>query len=204
MYKIYINERPLVLISSKEAKKYPYGSGILRFPYPGKPKFLLNYLDFMEKNSKFDEVVLFSDDEKAIFKDLKTVAKPVKAAGGIVKNDKGELLTIYRRGFWDLPKGHIDKGEKKRETAYREVKEETGIRTLKVFDQVGITYHLFKTTKWKLKISYWYSMHSNQIDLIPEVREDIFKAKWIAPDDFLRNYTMYASIRDLLTKRLRN
>ena len=37
--------------------------------------------------------------------------KKLIAGGGLVQNDKGELLLIYRRGKWDLPKGKLDAGE---------------------------------------------------------------------------------------------
>lgn len=37
------------------------------------------------------------------------------------------LLLHYPSGHWDLPKGHIEKGESEHETAARELLEETGI-----------------------------------------------------------------------------
>jgi 8-oxo-dGTP pyrophosphatase MutT (NUDIX family) len=33
--------------------------------------------------------------------------KIIEAAGGVVKNGRGEILFIFRRGKWDLPKGKI-------------------------------------------------------------------------------------------------
>ena len=40
------------------------------------------------------------------------MGKPIIiAGGGIVTNELGELLMIFRRGKWDLPKGKLDKGE---------------------------------------------------------------------------------------------
>src|SRR6476661_1663707 len=35
----------------------------------------------------------------------------IEAAGGIVQNDRKDLLFIFRRGKWDLPKGKMEKGE---------------------------------------------------------------------------------------------
>ena len=51
----------------------------------------------------------------------------IEAAGGLVINRKGEYLFIYRNDKWDLPKGKLEKGERKRQGAVREVEEECGI-----------------------------------------------------------------------------
>lgn len=37
------------------------------------------------------------------------------------------LLVRERSGFWVFPKGHMEDGESERETALREIKEETGL-----------------------------------------------------------------------------
>ncbi|MEK9830598.1 MAG: NUDIX hydrolase, partial [Schleiferiaceae bacterium] len=37
--------------------------------------------------------------------------KALTAAGGWVKNGRGEVLWIYRLGHWDLPKGKLESGE---------------------------------------------------------------------------------------------
>jgi hypothetical protein len=34
--------------------------------------------------------------------------KTIIAAGGLVFNELNELLMIFRRGKWDLPKGKLD------------------------------------------------------------------------------------------------
>jgi len=47
-------------------------------------------------------------------------------AGGLVTNENNELLMIFRRGKWDLPKGKADEGETVEACALREVEEETG------------------------------------------------------------------------------
>ena len=42
-------------------------------------------------------------------------------------NERGEFLSIYRNGVWDLPKGKLEKGEDFQSAAVREVEEETGM-----------------------------------------------------------------------------
>ena len=50
----------------------------------------------------------------------------IEAAGGVVVNDCGQWLMIRRNGRWDLPKGHLECGERIEECAAREIEEETG------------------------------------------------------------------------------
>jgi len=47
-----------------------------------------------------------------------------------------------KREYWDLAKGHIEKGEEEKDTVFREVREETGLKDIKLFDgfREGIRY----------------------------------------------------------------
>ena len=56
----------------------------------------------------------------------------IKAGGGLVKNEKGEVLFMFRKGKWDLPKGKLDPGETMDACAVREVMEETGVSGLSI------------------------------------------------------------------------
>ncbi len=40
---------------------------------------------------------------------------------------------------WTIPKGHVEEGERLEETAIREIREETGLRDLRVLDHLGKT-----------------------------------------------------------------
>lgn len=67
-----------------------------------------------------------------------------RAAGAIIIRREGKhtyfLLLEYPRvsdssdTYWDLPKGHIEKGEKEIDTAKREVLEETGLNDVVIID----------------------------------------------------------------------
>lgn len=71
-----------------------------------------------------------------------------------------KYLYIFRRGFWDLPKGKQEKGEDIRDTALREVQEETGLKHLTLGEELPTTYHLIrrKHAGLALKECVWYSM----------------------------------------------
>jgi len=63
-------------------------------------------------------------------------------AGGIVfrRNQKGgiEILLIQdAKDRWTIPKGHIEEGESSKETAAREIGEETGLQEMKVLNWLG-------------------------------------------------------------------
>ncbi len=62
-------------------------------------------------------------------------------AGGVVyreKDGKIEMLLIQdSRNRWTIPKGHIEKGETAKQTAAREVREETGLKDVVVKGYLG-------------------------------------------------------------------
>ena len=155
----------------------------------------------LEKGTSYESIVLFDDSADNIFEDLKLVAKPIVAAGGIVFNDKGKLLVIFRKGFWDLPKGGLNSMETKKQAAVREVMEETGLAKLELGAKAGKTYHIFRNkTERNMKVSHWYYMKANQVKLIPQEKEMIFDVKWIDPGKFFQTHLIFASVEDLLKK----
>jgi ADP-ribose pyrophosphatase YjhB (NUDIX family) len=126
----------------------------------------------------------------------------IKAAGGLVLNVENDLLMIFRRGHWDLPKGKLDPGETLAECALREVSEETGLTNIQLQHELITTYHTYhENGKLILKESYWYQMKvtSNQ-QLIPQATEDIQQAIWAdenKTNDCLKN--AFPSIVDVVT-----
>jgi len=202
MYKIYINNTPLFLCSREELPNRPAADErnmIAR--YPGKSKLLLSYADMLEKSSRFDTVTLYAKKYDQLVKDFFSNYKLIEAAGGVVFNEKEQILAIYRRGSWDLPKGKIDKGETPPQAALREVEEETGIQQLELGEIIAETYHTYRHHKHGrvLKRTYWYKMTAPTQELTPQAEEDIEIAQWITLQELLQNdRKLYGSIRDML------
>lgn len=125
----------------------------------------------------------------------------IKAGGGLIENENGDVLMILRRGFWDLPKGKLDAGETIEECAVREVNEETGLTNIKLVKPLTITYHTYEQGSHHiLKESHWFLMKGNSSEaLIPQTEEDILEIKWV-PKNELGQYIpkAYPSIADVL------
>ena len=126
----------------------------------------------------------------------------ITAAGGLVQNSNGEFLLMYRRGFWDLPKGKLDLGESIPDCAVREVREETGLQSLELGPFICTTTHPYFDTwlnKDVVKHTHWFSMLSLANDtLVPQTEEDIEKLVWVTvPElpEYLNN--TYPTIRDV-------
>lgn len=107
----------------------------------------------------------------------------IQAGGGLVLNEQNELLFIFRRGSWDLPKGKVDSGETIEACALREVEEETGVGNLTLVDFLGITQHQYFDPYLQeevIKESHWYIMTVKGVPtLIPQTEEDITDIKWV-------------------------
>ena len=114
------------------------------------------------------------------------MSSQIIAAGGLVTNPKGEILWIFRRGFWDLPKGKLDEGETIQTCAVREVAEETGISNIQLHDMLCFTNHLYFDTYLNEEVSkrtYWFHMTiPNLQEGIPQLTEDIEKIEWLSLD----------------------
>jgi 8-oxo-dGTP pyrophosphatase MutT (NUDIX family) len=114
------------------------------------------------------------------------MSSQIIAAGGLVTNPKGEILWIFRRGFWDLPKGKLDEGETIQTCAVREVAEETGISNIQLHEMLCFTNHLYfdkYLNEEVIKRTYWFYMTiPNMQEGIPQLTEDIEKIEWLALD----------------------
>ena len=124
--------------------------------------------------------------------------KRVKAAGGYVVRpgtEEPEVLLIFRKGVWDLPKGKRDAGETIEACALREVREEVGIETLHLGPAVGTTIHGYERGgRYHVKTTYWFVMHTPETHFRPQAIEGIEAVAWV-PWQEAQQRLGYATLR---------
>ncbi len=105
-----------------------------------------------------------------------------KSAGAIIfRIEKGEplyLLLHYpssakaKEEYWDLAKGHIEKGEEERDTVLREIQEETGLSNVKLLPGFREEIHYwFQSGKQKISktvVFYLVKTRQKEVAVSPE------------------------------------
>jgi 8-oxo-dGTP pyrophosphatase MutT (NUDIX family) len=167
--KIFLGEKSIKL-SDHLVESTSENDKVIQF---NSKKKLKKVLQEFAKNEKARGLTIYSGQDKELKSSFLSLFKIVEAAGGLVKNEKGESLFIFRRGKWDLPKGKIivrsgtpdpplwqidqafprvttkiKKEQSKIKEPYdkaaiREVMEETGLLNISIVRQVGYTYHIY-------------------------------------------------------------
>jgi 8-oxo-dGTP pyrophosphatase MutT (NUDIX family) len=195
MYKVFINGKPLIFSPQRFSTL-----NLLEVNGEESKKKLLTIIEKMEDGTFSNGLEIVSDDIAKIYEEFKSFYKPIAAAGGIVKKDD-KILVIYRLGKWDLPKGKMEDGESKEESALREVEEECGVTALKIVDKLPEIIHTYILKGQRiLKTTYWFEMTTDFSGIMkPQTEEDISIVKWVDKEgmkEVLAN--TYPSIKELL------
>ncbi|WP_345989758.1 NUDIX domain-containing protein [Chryseobacterium sp. Chry.R1] len=172
MYKVFVNEKKLLL--SKQSENLEKN-----VRYENFTTFEIA-LDLLE-NTSVKELNVFGDDIDTIWKEFQSLFRIIEAAGGLVNNSKSEMLFIKRLGKWDLPKGKMEKGESREESAVREIEEETGLKDVELVKFINTTYHIYVERNGEkiLKCTHWFEMNFNGEDTSkPQIEEGITEVAW--------------------------
>lgn len=215
MYKIFINEVAVYLVSEqkwRQVQSVYLNESAQEYHHVNKDFDFGSFIEKAESAEHQKDLLLIHQnlqELKDLFFSNYTI---VLAAGGVVLNEKDEVLIIFRRGMWDLPKGKVDKGETIPSAAKREVLEETGLEEVEMIkpvyvedlDQETTLHTYFEKGKRILKETYWYEMRSRgSNDTVPEAREGIEKAIWVKRNELEPYYhKTYRSLQDIIGKYL--
>ncbi|MEI8278953.1 MAG: NUDIX domain-containing protein [Bacteroidota bacterium] len=201
--KVYYNNKPLILTNDKQQyiKEHPIAAGYMSFT----GAFARNYRLAFQHLEKLTSLGAIIEDisSRSLHQELHNLYSPVDAGGGVVLNEAGSVLMIYRRGKWDLPKGKRDPGEEITHCSIREVCEETGLKNIVLGNKICDTFHVYAQNRESLlKRTAWYKMTASSSEILtPQKEENILEARWIAPAD-LGPIVMksYEAIREVLTQ----
>ena len=98
-----------------------------------------------------------------------TISEVVRepTSGGMVfrrnpKNNEIEILLIQdAKDRWTIPKGHIEEGETAKQTAEREIREETGLQEMNVLNWLGkINFRYRRATSLVLMTTEIFLVHA--------------------------------------------
>jgi 8-oxo-dGTP pyrophosphatase MutT (NUDIX family) len=107
-------------------------------------------------------------------------------------------------GLWALPKGHVDGAEDPRETAVREVEEETGVRGEATAKLGDVKYFYVRDGVRIFKIVSFYLVHyvEGALGELPEAfRHEVADTRWL-PLDEAPKLLAYKGEREMAEKAL--
>jgi len=202
MYKIYLNDNPIYILKPEKLNQLSDNETI-KIIYEKDLKGFKKLFADLISGHKINKIFILTNNTAILFKKLKSEISQITAGGGMVLNEKNELLMIKRHNRWDLPKGKQEKGEKIQDTALREVQEECGINELKIIRKLKPTYHIYQEKDtWILKKTCWYQMFSSDLKVPePQTVESITQVLWLNKKGVLKNMSnTYPNISELLNR----
>lgn len=200
-YTIYFGDKPFYITPHMNERLYALttwgGTIIVNQPNEGAIIQCIHDLD----RTDAEAVIILTNKVDHYWSTFREQFKLVDAAGGVVTNKHNELLAIYRRNKWDLPKGKKDSGEDLAECAVREVKEETGLHHLDLGDLICTTFHTYhEKGSHVLKSTHWWHMYAKEGQKVtPQTEEDIEAIKWLKDDELSEIFAnTYPAIKDVI------
>jgi 8-oxo-dGTP pyrophosphatase MutT (NUDIX family) len=125
------------------------------------------------------------------------------SSGGVVFRKSSSqvfylLLGFKRRNIWCLPKGLIEPGESEIDAATREVREETGVNSLKLVDKIGVIRYQFGYRDKRFdKTVHFFLFETDQVETTVGTEHDMYS--WLPYDKAVLALS-YPNERDILEK----
>ena len=113
-------------------------------------------------------------------------------AGSVILNHKNEILLIFRKGKWDLPKGKVSKKGKLLSVAINESIEETGLKkkNLKLIKPLSKSSSVKKDG---IILDYWFLLEyeGKKLELKPQTEEGISDYRWVSKKNIIKYYPYF-------------
>ena len=111
------------------------------------------------------------------------------------------MLLYHDRGYWNFPKGKIEKGERSFQTFLREVEEETGIarRDMKIIPGFRVTdkYFFLREKRPIFKIVIFYLVETRKRDI--RISREHEGYGWFLPGDAIRT-SKFRNSKEIIKK----
>jgi 8-oxo-dGTP pyrophosphatase MutT (NUDIX family) len=199
--KIYYGEKPIFLCDEIDDTILPFIHHDDSIFFDELNTHTINTLLYEMRQPAIHAIVFYNPQLIELTSKVFKKFKQIRAGGGLVLNEKEEVLLIFRRGKWDLPKGKLDKGETIEDCAVREVMEETGLECVTITKPLVTTWHIYQEgASLCLKQTDWFSMGVKGMPtLTPQLEEDITDLKWVPQND-LSSYqeNTFPSVKEVL------
>ena len=113
--------------------------------------------------------------------------KKEKSCGCIILKDDEVLLIKHNKGHWDFPKGHMEQGETEKQTAVREVKEETNMDVEIISDQKYRANYIIEDKQIDKEVIYFIAKPLS-LEIKPQEAE-VSIVEWVKIDDAVEKIT---------------
>lgn len=204
MHTVFVKDKPLYFVNAYEAEEWKGRSPSVFIAE--KEMSVKDALEELEKTKDHPGFIYLAANPDIAWQVFISYCTLIEAAGGLVINEKGEYLIIYRKKKWDLPKGKLDYDESPEAAALREVKEECGVNKLSIIKPLDKTFHTYQEkNKRYLKKNHWYLMQTTgNGSLKPQIEEDIEIAEWMTVEQIRKVVfsNTYLTIKTLLDYNL--
>ena len=181
-YRIFFDDKPFIICNAISTAWQALAAAPDTVVYHEPDQLAIKQSIDSIETENIKAILLITNDTNQCWKEFQRFFTPITTGGGLVKNADGDVLFMFRRGRWDLPKGKQDDGESIEACALRELAEETGLRQVIIENYLCTTWHTYRQKNtYYLKTSVWFAMTATGNEaLIPQAEEDITDIKWVS------------------------